>query len=323
LAKYRQTFHVSGAKDDPSDAQLALELLVTHPEKFSRLRPQSASMRMLQQLVEQRRLLVDDVRRLTNRITNALKQYFPQPLEWFKDKDTLVFCDFLTSWPTLKQAQRARNSRLSAFFHEHNVRYPHIVEARIRAIRSASALTCDAAVIEPNRLLVQALVGQLRLLLQAVDRFEHEIAELAPTLSDYELFASLPGAGPTFAPRLLAAFGEQRERYAGSDEIQRFAGIAPVTERSGNKSWVHWRWQCPRFLRQTFVEWAALSIPHCYWAKAYYEQQRARGSSHQAALRALAFKWIRIVYRCWQNRTPYDEATYLTALKQRGSPLLN
>jgi transposase len=323
LAKYRQTFHVSGAKDDPSDAQLALELLVTHPEKFSRLRPQSASMRVLQQLVEQRRMLVDDVRRLTNRITNALKQYFPQPLEWFKDKDTLVFCDFLTSWPTLKQAQRARNSRLSAFFHEHNVRYPHIVEARIRAIRSASALTCDAAVIEPNRLLVQALVGQLRLLLQAVDRFEHEIAELAPTLSDYELFASLPGAGPTFAPRLLAAFGEQRERYAGSDEIQRFAGIAPVTERSGNKSWVHWRWQCPRFLRQTFVEWAALSIPHCYWAKAYYEQQRARGSSHQAALRALAFKWIRIVYRCWQNRTPYDEATYLSALKRRSSPLLN
>ena len=74
LAKYRQTFHVSGAKDDPSDAQLALELLLTDPEKFSALRPQSASMRMLQQLVEQRRMLVDDVRRLTNRITNALKQ---------------------------------------------------------------------------------------------------------------------------------------------------------------------------------------------------------------------------------------------------------
>jgi len=96
-------------------------------------------------------------------------------------------------------------------------------------------------------------------------------------LPDYALFSSLPGAGPTFAPRLLAAFGEQRERYARSDEIQQYAGIAPVTERSGNKSWVHWRLQCPKFLRQTFVEWAALSIPHCYWAKAYYEQQRARG----------------------------------------------
>jgi transposase len=323
LAKYRQTFHVSGAKDDPSDAQLALELLLTHPERFKPLRSPSAPMRTLQQLVEQRRMLIDDVRRLTNRITNALKQYFPQPLEWFKDKDTLVFCDFLTHWPTLKQAQRARKARLSAFFFQHNVRYPHIVEQRISAIMSATALTCDPAVIEPNRLLVEALVAQLRLLLQAVERFEQEIAKLAPTLGDYDLFASFPGAGPTFAPRLLAAFGEQRERYASPDEIQRYAGIAPVTERSGNKSWVHWRLQCPKFLRQTFVEWAALSIPHCYWAKAYYQQQRTRGCSHQAALRALAFKWIRIAYRCWQTRTPYDEATYLNALKRRGSPLIN
>ena len=102
-----------------------------------------------------------------------------------------------------------------------------------------------------------------------------------------------------------------------------YAGIAPVTERSGNKCWVHWRLQCPKFQRQTCVEFAALSIPHCYWAKIYYEQQRARGSSHQAALRALAFKWIRIVHRCWQNRTPYDEAKYLNALKRHGSPLLS
>jgi len=121
---------------------------LTHPEKFTALRPQSAPMRMLQQLVEQRRMLVEDACRLTNRITNALKQYFPQPLEWFKDKDTLVFCDFLTLWPTLKQAQRARKARLSAFFHQHNVRYPHIVEARIKAIKAASALTEDVAVIE-------------------------------------------------------------------------------------------------------------------------------------------------------------------------------
>jgi transposase len=184
-------------------------------------------------------------------------------------------------------------------------------------------LTSDVAVIDSNRLVVEALVAQLRALLQAVDRFEHEISKLAPTLPGYALFASFPGAGPVFAPRLLAALGEQRSRYASAAHVQQYAGIAPVTERSGNKSWVHWRWQCPKFLRQTFVEWAALSIPHCYWAKAYYDQQRQRGASHQAAVRALAFKWIRIVYRCWQNRTPYNEATYLTALKRHGSPLLS
>jgi transposase len=150
-----------------------------------------------------------------------------------------------------------------------------------------------------------------------------QIAAFAQTLPDYALFQALPGAGPIYAPRLLAAFGEQRERYQSAAEVQKYAGVAPVTERSGKKCWVHWRLQCPKFLRQTFVEWAAETIPRSFWAGAYYRQQREKGCSHQAALRALAFKWIRILYRCWQARTPYDESTYLNSLRRRGSPLLN
>ncbi len=105
-------------------------------------------------------------------------------------------------------------------------------------------------------------------------------------------------------------------------ELQQYAGVAPVTQRSGKKCWVHWRWQCPTFLRQTFVEWAAQTINKSFWAGAYYRQQRAKGCTYQAAVRALAFKWIRILYRCWQTRTPYNESTYLKALERRGSPLL-
>ena len=95
-----------------------------------------------------------------------------------------------------------------------------------------------------------------------------------------------------------------------------------MTERSGNKCSVHWRWRCPKFLRQTFVEWSAKSTQHSFWAQAYYQQQRAQGKSHQAVVRALAFKWIRILFRCWQDRRPYDESVYLCALQRRGSPLL-
>ena len=152
--------------------------------------------------------------------------------------------------------------------------------------------------------------------------YDDEIAALAPLHPDYSLFSCLPGAGPHLAPRLLVAFGEQRERFASAAEVQTYAGIAPVTERSGQKSWIHWRWQCPTFLRQTFVEWAAQTINKSYWAVQYYYQQRAKGCSYQAAVRSLAFKWIRILYRCWVTRTPYDEAKYLKALKERGSPLL-
>ena len=185
------------------------------------------------------------------------------------------------------------------------------------------ALTTDTGVITPNALLVQALVAQLRVTLQAITDFDNAIADHAQGHPDFPLFDALPGAGAVFAPRLLVAFGEQRERYASAEELQKYAGIAPVTERSGKKSWVHWRLQCPKFLRQTFVEWAAESIRHSFWAQAYYQQQRDKGKAHQAAVRALAFKWLRILYRCWQERTPYDESIYLQALKRRNAPLLH
>ena len=323
LAKYRQAFKPSRAKDDPTDAELALDLLLRHRERFQPLKPQSVPMRKLCILVEQRRRLVGDKTRYTNRLGNALKQYYPQALQWFEQRDTVVFCDFLSRWPTLIQVKRARKATLTTFFKAHNVRFERVIEARLCAIKSASPLTRDMAVITAYQLQAEALVEQLRVTLKAIARFDAEIATTAAKLPDYALlFKPLPGAGPALAPRLLAGFGEDRQRYAGAEEIQQYTGVAPVTERSGNKTWVHWRWQCPTFLRQSLVEWAAQTINKSFWAGAYYRQQIDKGSSHQAAVRALAFKWVRILYRCWQTRTPYDESKHLESLRRRGSPLL-
>ncbi len=322
LAKYREAFTPSRAKDDPTDAELALDLIRRHPEHFSPLQPQSVEMRTLASLVEQRRGLVNDKIRITNRLRYALKQYYPQTLDWFEQIDTTLFCDFILRWPTLTQAKRARKNTLKIFFHQHNMRFEQVLEVRLAAIKAASPLTRDDAVIMPYRLQAQVLVEQLRVTLAAIKQFDEAIEKLANKHADYALFSELPGAGPSLAPRLLVAFGEQRERYHNAADLQKYAGIAPVTERSGKKCWVHWRWQCPTFLRQTFIEWAAQTINKSFWAGAYYRQQRAKGCTYQAAVRALAFKWIRILYRCWQTRTPYNESTYLKALERRGSPLL-
>ena len=322
LAKYRQAFKPSRAKDDPTDAELALDLVLRHRDKFQPLRPQSAQMRTLLYLVEQRRRLVGDKIRYTNRLGNTLKQYYPQALDWFAQRDTVLFCDFISRWPTLTQVKRARKATLTTFFKTHNVRFERVIKARLQAIKASTPLTRDVAVIAAHKLYAQALVEQLRVTLKAISDYDKEIATVAPTLPDYALFNTLPGAGPVLAPRLLVAFGEQRDRFTGASEFQRYAGIAPVTERSGNKNWVHWRWQCPTFLRQTLVEWAGQTINKSFWAGAYYRQQMAKGSSHQAAVRSLAFKWVRILYCCWQTRTPYDESKYLGALRLRGSPLL-
>lgn len=322
LARYRRALRPSRAKDDPTDAQLLVELVQRHEEKFKPWAPERPEVRALAQLVEIRRTLIADKVRCTNRLTAALKNYYPQILEWFEDKDTAVFCHFLEQWPTLEAARRARETTLRKFFSSHNVRYPKVIERRIKAIKSAAVFTTDVGVIEPNRLLALALVAQLTLLLEQVRQLDRQLTERFAQLEDAALFEALPGAGKQLAPRLLVAFGEDRTRFENADAMCQYAGVAPVTERSGNKSWVHWRYSCSTFLRQTFIEWASESIRFSFWAKAYYLQQRERGKSHQMAVRALAFKWIRILFRCWQDRKPYDEAKYLMALKAKGSPLV-
>ena len=104
--------------------------------------------------------------------------------------------------------------------------------------------------------------------------------------------------------------------------MQCLSGIAPVTERSGKSEWVHFRWACPKFLRQTFHEFAAHSMGKSTWARAYYQAQRKNQKSHHAVVRALAYKWIRIIFRCWKEGKPYEEQTYLQSLKRTGSPVI-
>ena len=177
----------------------------------------------------------------------------------------------------------------------------------------------DSFVNIPKALLVQALIPQLRVTLEALESVDQAMAERAQKHRDVALFEAFPGAGPVLAPRLLVAFGKQRKRYGSAAEMQTDAGIAPVLERSGKQSWVHWRHQCPKFMRQTFVEGAAESIQFAFRSRSYDDQQGVQGASHQSAVRALALKWIRIVFRCWQTRTPYDESVHLAALQRRGS----
>ncbi len=321
VARFREAFTTSGSKDDPSDAELQLEILLTHRHQLRVLKPSSPAMRALQQLVEHRRRLVSDKVRLNNRITSVLKSYFPQVLEWFEDRNTRLFCEFLMRWSTLAKVKRARRATLERFFHAHHVRSAARINLRIEGIKAALPLTTDEAIIVPNELLIKAMISQLQMVLSAIREFDEEIALRAKAHADFALFDSFPAAGKAMAPRLMVAFGDQRERYTCADEVEKYSGIAPVTIRSGNQYSVVWRWRCPKFLRQTFVEWASLSIHESFWAQAYYEQKRAQGKSHQAAVRALAYKWIRIMYRCWQDRRPYDESTYLQALQRRGSPL--
>ncbi len=317
LARYREVFSPSGAKDDPPDAGLLLDFLRRHRDQLRAWEPDTPETRTIQFLAEDRRTLVDEKTRQTHRLRDRLKLYFPQMVEWFEDLDSPLVGDLLGRWPTLEELQKARPATLRQFFQQHNCRSVERIEPRLEQIRQAIPATHDQAVVQAGVSLVKVLVQQIATLRQGIADLQRQIAELFRQHEDGALYDSLPGAGPALAPRLLAAMGTRRERYQSAAEVQCYSGIAPVLERSGQSQWIHFRRACPKFLRQTFHEWAAHSVGFSAWAHAYYQHQRAKGKSHHAAVRALAFKWIRILYRCWKDRTPYDEARYLETLRRR------
>jgi len=322
VAKYRRAFAPSGAKNDPSDARVQAEILELHMDKLSPIQPETVAIRALGQLVEYRRKLVQNRVDMSNQITAYLKNYYPQPLDWFREKDTAIFCNFIIKWPSLERVKKARRPSLMQFFNQNNSRYPEVNKKRVDEIKASHSLTDDPGVVEPNRIMIELLMPQLKLLIESIEKMDVEIKQYYKSQDDRFIFDSLPGAGPQLAPRLLVAFGANRDRYSSASELQKYAGIAPVIEQSGQKSWTHWRYSCPTFLRQTFVEWAGLTMRYSFWARAYYDQQIALGKQHNTVIRSLAFKWIRILFRCWKDKKPYDETTYLNALKKRGSPLL-
>ena len=323
VSSYREAFSPSGKKDDAGDAGLLLELVYGHRDRLRCWRPEATQTRQLGLLVEGRRQWVEQRKRLMQQLGQVLKSYYPQPWQWFADLDGPLALEFLSRWPTLEQARKVRIDVLRRCFARHRVRCAETkVQALLEQIRASYPLTQDEALIQAGSLKLLALVEQLKVLLAAIKRYDKHIVKLFAQHEDAALFASFSGAGPALAPRLLVAFGSDRSRFEDAEEIQKWSGIAPVTRNSGRSSQVVWRRGCPKFVRQTFHEFAACSIPQSPWAHAYYLQQRQRGLKHHAAVRSLAYKWIRILFRCWIDRVHYDEELYCQSLKRSNSPLV-
>ncbi len=322
LQKYREAFVTSRAKDDTKDADYLADLLLTHHAKLPVWSPEDSATRAVQQLVFHRRAVVDERTGLSNRLIALLKSYFPQGLILCGDDLWRPLATaFLLKWPSLQAVQKAKPATLQQFYYLQGSRSAKLLEQRLALLAKAVPVTDETAVIDSFVLRVQLVCRQLQLAQRSVTEFDRQIAAAYAVHPDRLIFASLPGAGAVLGTRLLASLGSQRERFGAAADLQRYTGVAPVTKRSGGSCHIHRRYLCPKFHRQSFHEYAKESILWSRWAAAYYLQQRNKGNPHHTAVRALAFKWQRVIFRCWQNRQPYDEPKYEAALRQHGSPL--
>lgn len=319
-ARYRTAFTPSGASDDLPDARVLLELVRDHAAKLRPLEAEEESTQQLLALVKTRRTLVDRRTQVVLQLDSLLKAYYPQALKLAGNLSTDMALDFLDRWPDALSLKRAKPTAIRSFYWKHNLRRPEWIQERLEHIQKTKSLLTQEVLLEVSVRHMRLLVDQLRVFKKHLPPLETEIARVFAAHPEVELFKHLPGAGPALGPRLCVAFGTLRSLYPEPAALQKYGGVAPVREKSGDQVWVHWRWMAPVFLRQTFVEWAGQTVKHSLWARTYYKQQRAKKRPRQTILRALAFKWIRVLWKCWQERTPYDEVRYIKQLIHRKSP---
>jgi len=323
FARYRESYSNAGCKDDLSDARLLARMLAERHLQMRPWQPDDEPTRTLARLCETRRRLVHEHTRLVQQLLSHLKGYFPLVLK-LDSRQTVnaLVLELVRRWPDPRRLQRADRRILHKVLAAHGYRNEQQRQALIERIRSARLLSRDRALMEPASVLAQALARQIPILKQAIEELEQKIDSEMSHHPDASLFTELPGAGKALAPRLLTAFGSQRDRFTSADDVATFSGIAPVIKQSGKSRFVHRRYACPKYLRQTFHEFADHARKWCPWSKAYYRQQRSRGMQHHAALRKLATRWIRILFRVWKTRTPYDPIAYLATITRKNPTII-
>jgi transposase len=320
---YRDALRLSGASSDLADAAFLCEFVAKHSSQLRVWQPEDSVTKKLRLMVENRRTLVDQRTGFTHTLADTLKQYFPQALQWFGGETSRKLRAFLARWPTLDQLRQATVDDITAVLRTLRCRkVATTTQELMEKIRAAVPLTSDQAIIDGYAIYAQSLAAIIEPLDSQIAKYDKAIAAAWAVHPDRQIFDSLPGAGVVMAPRLAVAFGIDRSRYIAANDVECYSGIAPVIEQSGNQRWIHARWGFPTFMHQTFHEFAQASIPFCAWAKAFYQGERERGAKHHAAVRALAFRWIRILFRLWKNRELYDEERYIEALTNKQSPII-
>jgi transposase len=321
LARFRDVVRPSGSKSDDLDCQLACQLVKSHRELLAEFAAEDSLTMELAQLVSYRRDLVNHRSALANQLKSVLKLYNPLALELLQDDTTTALAaNFVLKFPTLRSVQEAKLHRVRQFFIGQGCRLTEGLEERLESVAAAVGITSEAAWNNPHSFMACALAEEIKVVVSRVAAIEERIRIVAEQHPNRALAQSLPGAAAVLEPRLMAVLGTRLEACPTAEKLAVRDGVAPRRVQSGNSCVIGRRVAKPQFEHQTWIEFAKSSLLTCGWAQDFVAAKTKAGKSFYTAIRALAFKWIRIIHACWEQGTVYDEATYLAALKKNHSP---
>ena len=320
--KWCQALSVAGATDDPSQAFALADGLCHHHERLRPLLPEDPATRQLALECANECDLIKEQTSLVNKLQALLKGFHPLALTWWEDWTSPAAWDFVTVFPNSQAVRGAPEKKLYGFLARHHIGASPRWQERIAARKDAPPWPSDSPAEAAGAAHVARLVALLRTLREQLRKARTRIEQLFGDHPDAAVFRSLPGAGRKLAPRLLSHFGTQRARFESARPLQALSGTAPVTKQSGKHKTVCFRYACQKDFRNAMYQFAFCSLRDSEWARASYHRARERGQSHARALRTLAYQWLKIIYRMWGTRTPYNEGLYLASLIRHRSPLI-
>jgi transposase len=318
--RYRDRKAPSGGKSDALDARSFADALRTDGHGWRMLQPQDPLTRELRLLCRDEIGWIEQRTALVNRLQEALHEYYPTALQAFGDWTSPAAWAFIVAFPTPEALAQAGKRKWEKFLHTHKLYRPQTAPRRLALFAHATEfMNPNPAVARAKSFLAVALAKQLRVVENQLNAYRQRIMTLFRDHPDHDIFGSLPGAGEKLAPRLLAEVGTNRQEFDSAQALQCYAGTAPVSFQSGKVHRVKLRRACNRRLRAAVHLWADQSRRFCVWAQAYYQQKKRQGTNHAAALRCLAQRWLKILWRMWQDGVSYDEALHARNQVAHGS----
>jgi transposase len=306
----RPRYRSHGGKSDATDAYVLADLLRTDGHRFKPLAAQSDEIRALRALVRGRDDLLANRNGLANQLRSLLESFWPGAAEVFAEVDSPIALEFIQRYPTPGAASRLGPKRMAAFCARHGYSGRRSPEQLVQRLHQAPQVSIGELELDASGALACHLARTLAGLMQQLRQLTKRIEQLVAACEDGPIFMSFPRAGRICAAQILAEVGSVRERFDSDEHLAGEAGVTPVTYASGKSKSVRFRWACNHRLRAALTCLAGNSRHASAWAQNVYAKARARGCDHPHAIRILARAWLRVIWRAWQDRKPYDPAQH-------------
>jgi transposase len=308
-ARYRERLAVSGAKSDAADAHMLADMVRTDSHQLRPMAGDSAAAEAVKVVTRMHKTLIWERTRAVQRLRHALREYYPAALEAFEDLDAADTLELLAKAPDPASAARLSINQISGALKRARRRDVVAKAAAIQVVLRAGHLGQPAVVTAAYAVSARALVALLVTLNEQVKALQGQVEASFGQHPDAEIILSQPGLGAVLGARVLAEFGDDHDRYTSAKARKNYAATSPITRASGRKKTVAARFVHNDRLVDALMTQAFASLRNSPGARAYYDRQRARGVSYNAALRQLANRLVGILHGCLKTGTPYDEAT--------------